>query len=173
MKRNRLMFLELAALALVITACGGKALPAPGASFSGAIAMGDKASSGMLSFAISADGASITGMNFTLQELKCGGLTIGRIHDNLGEMLISTSDGGFSASIPAMGSSQFTESQDYNLTSSPFDFPSFADMGSVGQFEGNFSSATHASGTINIYIWAIMTDRACELGKFTWEAESP
>ena len=173
MKRNQLMFLGLAALILLITACGGKAMPAPGASFSGAIDMGDKASNGTLSFAISADGASITGVNFTLQELQCGGLTIGRIHDNLGGMLISMSDGGFSAPLPAMGSSQFTESQDYNLTSSPFDFPSFADMGSVGQFEGKFSSAKHASGTINIYIWAIMTDRACELGKFTWEAESP
>jgi hypothetical protein len=59
------------------------------------------------------------------------------------------------------------------LTTSPFDFPTFADMGRVGQFMGKFSSATHASGTINIYIWAIMTDRACEMGKFTWEAESP
>ena len=173
MKRDRLMFLGLAALALVITACGGKAVPAPAASFSGAIDMGDKASSGTLSFKVSEDGASITGVNITLQELKCGGLTIGRIHDNLGGMLISMRDGGFSASIPAMGSSQFTESQNYNLTSSPFDFPTFPDMGSVGQFEGKFSSATHASGTIDMYVWAIMTDRACELGKFTWEAESP
>jgi len=173
MKRNRLIFLGLAALALVITACGGNTMPAPGASFSGAIDMGDKASSGTFSFDISEDGASITGVSFTLQELKCGGLTIRRIHDNLGDMLISMSNGGFSASIPAMGSSQFTESQNYNLTNSPFDFPTFADMGNVGQFEGKFSSATHAIGTINIYIWAIMTDRACELGKFTWEAESP
>jgi hypothetical protein len=87
MKRNRLMFLGLAALVLVITACGGNTMPAPAASFSGAIDMGAKASSGTLSFDISEDGASITGVNFTLQELQCGGLTIGRIHDNLGDVL--------------------------------------------------------------------------------------
>lgn len=147
--------------------------PQPGATFSGPIEISGKASSGAISFKVSEDGASITDVNITLKELKCDGLSLGRVHDYMGGLLISITDGEFSASIPAIGRSQVSESENYNLTTSPFDFPTFSDMGSVGQFEGKFPSAMHASGTINIYVWAIMTDRACELGKFTWEAESP
>ncbi len=170
MKQNRLLFIGLAALILFVIACGGGTSPAGGASFSGAIDMGDKAGSGTISFKTSEDGASITTINITLQEVKCGGLTIGSIHDDLGDEQIAISSGAFSASIPAMGTSQFSESRNYHLTTSPFDFPAFSDMGSVGQLEGNFISADNASGTIKIYIHAAMTDRACELGEFTWEA---
>lgn len=173
MKQKRFLFLGLAVLLLAITACGANTSPAAGSFFSGEIDMGDKASSGTISFKISEDGISVTAINITLLELKCNSLNIERIHDNLGNGLISITSGGFSASIPAMGASQFTESQNYHLTASPFDFPSFSDMGSVGQLEGKFSSATDASGTIKLYIWAVMTDRACELGEFTWKATSP
>lgn len=173
MKQKRILFLGLASLVLAMAACGGKAAPAAGSTFSGAIKVGAKAGSGTISFRVSENGSSITGVDITLQELNCGGLAIGSIHDNLGEALISMSNGGFSASIPAMGRGQMTESRNYNLSTSPFDFPAFSDMANVGKFEGKFTSATHASGTIDIYIWAVMTDRACELGKFTWDAESP
>lgn len=84
MIRKRMLFLGLAALAMVLAACVGNATPAPGASFSGTIDVGDKASSGAISFKVSEDGASITDLNITLNGLKCDGLSAGRVHDYLG-----------------------------------------------------------------------------------------
>lgn len=186
MMRKGTLFPGLAALALVLAACAGNATsapgassgsanvkPAPGASFSGAIDVGDKASSGALSFKISADGASITDVNVTLNELKCDGLSLGRIHDNMGGLLISMTDGQFSGPIPTMGRSPVSESENYRLDSPPSAFPAVASLATAGQLEGKFSSATQASGTIKIFVSVMMTDRACELGTFPWKAEAP
>jgi hypothetical protein len=163
----------MALLVLALTACGGDTAPTPGANFNGAIDVGDTATSGAIAFKISEDGASITGVNITLLDLECKGLTIGRIHDTMRDLMIPISDGKFSTSIPALGASQVSESENYHMTTSPFDFPAFPDMGSVGQFEGKFSSSTNVGGTIQIYVLAAMTDRACELGTFPWTAKVP
>lgn len=174
MIRKRMLLLGLAALAMVFLAmvlvtCIGNATPAPGASFSGIINMGDKASSGAISFNISEDGASIIDLNIILNELKCDGLSAGRVHDYLGGLLTSIKGGRFSSSIPAVG----REVENYNLDKSPSEFPTVTSLDTVGQIEGKFSSATKASGTIKIYMWVVFTDRACELGEFPWEAEVP
>jgi hypothetical protein len=164
-----MLFLGLAALALVLAACAGNVNPPPGASFSGAIDVGEKASSGAISFKVSEDGASITDLDITLRELKCDGLSAGRVHDYLGDMQISITDGKFSASIPAMG----REVENYKLDTPPSAFPTVASLDNVGQIDGKFSSSTQASGTIKIHMWVVMTDRACELGTFPWKAEAP
>jgi len=130
--------------------------------------VGDKASSGAISFKVSEDGASITDLNIILNGLKCDGLSAGRVHDYLGGPLTSITGDGFSASIPAMGG----EIENYNLDKPPSEFPTVASLDTVGQIEGKFSSAKQASGTIKIYMGVVMTDRACELGEFPWEVEA-
>jgi hypothetical protein len=174
MSRIQISSLSLFLVSLFFSACsGGTVSPANGAMFNGTISTGEKAKSGTISFSVSQDGTSLTQLGITLDELKCGALTIGRIHDNLGEVQVSLVGGSFSGSIPALGAAQFTESQDYSMAASPFDFTAFEDMSKVNQLDGKFTSATHASGTIHLYVQAVMTDRACELGEFTWEADSP
>jgi len=171
MKRNPLVL--LVASGLVLTACAGRVTPAPGATFSGPIEISGKASSGTISFAVSDDGASITDLSITLSDVRCDGLSVGRIHDYLAGPLTSMTDGEFSATIPAMGGGRFSESENYSLDTPPSAFPAVASLETVGQIEGEFSSATQASGTIKIYMWVMMTDRACELGVFPWSAAAP
>jgi len=144
----------------------------PGSTFSGAIETGDKASSGLISFKIAGDGASITDVNITLTELNCDGLSLGRIHDSLGFLAIPLKEGEFNGATPALGRGQMSESTNYKLDNPPSAFPTVESLYKVGQLEGKFSSSTQASGTIKIHVWVMMTeDRACELGTFPWKAE--
>ncbi len=139
-----------------------------GATFNGWIETGDKASSGGISFTISSDGASIIDLDLTLSEVRCDGLSMGRVHEFVGGVLASTADGSFAAAIPAMG----REVDNYELNAIPSDFPEFASLDDIGQIGGKFSSPTEASGKINIYVWVLMTDHACELGDFSWRAQA-
>lgn len=169
MVRKPVLFICLVSLALVVSACGGKASPAPGSSFSGAIEIGDKASSASISFNIREDGTAIKDLAVTLSELKCNGLSAGQVNDSWGNQIITISDGAFSSSIPAVGKNIVK----YNLEASPADFPVIEDLERAGQIEGKFTSAKKASGTIKIFMWVVMTDRACELGTFPWSATAP
>ena len=176
-------------LSLLLAACGGapaavstpgaaptattviakKVKPQPDALLNGTIEVGDKASKGTISLKVSGDGAAIASLEITLEELKCDGLSAGRVHDYLDGLQISISDGHFDASIPAVG----REVENYNLETAPSAFPTVADLDKVGHIEGTFSSATQASGTIRIHMWVVMSDRACELGEFPWTAKAP
>jgi hypothetical protein len=169
MKRNRIVLLLLGATTLCLAACAGKATPAPGAIFAGRIDMGDSADSDDISFKVSEESAAIINLSITVTGLKCDALTAGRVSEYLDEPSISISKGSFSASIPTLG----RVVEDYNLGKPPSEFPVVEDLDTAGQIEGIFSSPTKASGTITLYMWLVMTDRACELGTFSWQAEAP
>lgn len=172
MIRKQILFfgLTILTIALVISlvTCIGSAKPAPGESFSGAIIMGDKASSAVIGFKISEDGTSIKDLKTTINDLKLDGLTAGQVYDYHGGLLISIEGGRFNASIPAIGGSV----KDYKLDKSPSEFQTVAALDNISQIEGKFLSATKASGTIKIYMWLLLTDYAIEVGEFSWEAES-
>jgi hypothetical protein len=188
--------LFFAAMILLLGACGSKvADPAPGVDFHGTIDLGDKASSGMLSFKISADGASIEDFAISLADVKCEGLTAGKLSVSLGGTLTTVTEGQFSATLPAFGTgsgggmlksagsmssttsgpggTRSIEIENYNLEGSPSDWPAVADPEKAGQIDGQFSSPTQGSGKITIYLAAIGSEYACALGTFDWKAEAP
>ena len=173
MVRKQMLFFGLTILAIILVmflvTCLGNAKPSPGASFNGIIDMGDKASSGEISFKISEDGTSIKDLKTTVNELKLDGLTAGQVYDFNGVLLTAIENRRFSASIPAVGGSV----KDYKLDKSPSEFQTVAALDNIGQIEGKFLSATKASGTIKIYMWLLLTDYAIEVGEFSWEAECP
>ncbi len=168
--KKRMTFLLLVALGAVMLACGGTATPAPGALFGGSIDVGDRAGGGTIGFNIADDGTSISDLSVTLSDVDCDGLSLGYVRDVSSGQLVTIVDGQFSSPIPAMGAARMSESQNYHLDVAPSTFPVVEDMRSVGQIEGEFSSATQANGTITLWMAVIMTDRACELGTFTWSA---
>jgi len=172
MIRKQILFfgLTILVIALVISlvTCIGSAKPAPGASFSGAIIMGGKASSAVIGFKISEDGTSIKDLETTINDLKLDGLTAGQVYDFNGVLLAPIEGGRFNASIPVIGGSV----KDYKLDKSPSEFQTVAVLDNIGQIEGKFLSATKASGTIKIYMWLLLTDYSIEVGEFSWEAES-
>lgn len=138
------------------------------ASFSGSIDIDPKASSGSISFAVTEDGSAITNVEITLTDLKCDGLTAGWVHELFSGLEIAIENGEFQSIIPAVG----REVKMYKLESSPSAFPTVASLESAGQIDGRFHSATQASGTIKLAMWVVMTDRACEMGEFAWNAEA-
>ena len=166
MRRN-VRFILLAALMLGLISCLAGVTPMSGATFVGSIETGDQASSGRISFQIASDGASITDLDLILNQVRCDGLSMGRVHEFVDGVLTSTTEGGFAAAIPAMG----REVNDYELNAIPSDFPAFDSLDDIGWIEGEFSSPTEARGTISIYVWVLLTDHACELGEFSWNAE--
>jgi hypothetical protein len=173
MKRTLIYTLIFVMVVIPTCACGGSKAPIAGTTFTGNIDMGEQATSGTISFDIANDGTSIANIDITILDLNCKGLKMGKLHDNLGSLQITISADGFEGSIPVMGTSQFSESSNYEMTVSPFDFPSFEDMGNAGNLEGKFTSAKAVNGTIKLLVWAVMTDRACEFGTLSWEANAP
>lgn len=188
MKKIALAALSVfALLAVIISACGTpappptptsppaatptpvpEAAPAPGASFSGAIDMGDKASSGTLSFRVSETGAAITDLRISLQSANCNNMiTMGSVMDYLSNPGITITDGTFEGSLPAMGGMV----TDYRFN--PGDsFPTpVPDPDTVGKIAGRFTTPTTASGTIAVFLGAAMSGGiVCELGTFDWSA---
>jgi hypothetical protein len=142
--------------------------PQPGATVSGSIATGDKASSGMLSFKVSETGDAITDLSISLEKANCNGMiTMGSVMDYLGDPGIAIADGAFEGPLPAMGGMV----TDYNFNP-PDPFPSpVPDPYTVGQITGRFTSPTTASGTITIFLGAAMSGGVvCELGTFDWSS---
>ena len=190
--RGRLLvLLYVAGLLILVASCGGQAEPTPGATFRGSIETGTRAGGGAIDFAISEDGTSISDLGITLSDVACDGLTAGMTTDHFSGSLASIADGRFGGAIAAVltasghqsqgvltsggsmtgtGPGGTTSFQDYRLGASPEEFPVVASLETVGQLEGEFSSASEAAGTIRIHVWVIGTDRACELGTFPWSA---
>ena len=154
-------------IVIFLVSCIGNIKPTPGASLSGSIDMGNKASSATISFKISEDGASIEDLETTINDLKLEGLAAGQVYDYHGGFLTSIENGRFSVSIPVVGGSV----KDYKLDKSPSEFQTVTDLDNIGQIEGKFLSTTKASGTIRIYMWLLLTDYAVEVGEFSWEVE--
>ena len=156
---------------LLLAACGGRsASPKPGTAFSGTINVGDKASSGSLSFNISDGGTELTNLGTSLQSANCQDMiTMGSVSDYQSNPGIAISNGAFEGSLPAMGG------RVTNYRFSPGDvFPTpVPNPDSIGKISGRFSSPTAASGTISIYLGAAMTGGiVCELGTFEWNASA-
>jgi len=152
-------------------ACSGQAEPSPGATFRGAVTTGTRAGSATIDFAISEDGTAIADLGLALTDVACDGLTLGSTYDRYGGSVTPIESGRFSGGIPAVGTGGLSTSSDYTVDPGAFaSFPVVADLASVGRFEGEFTSAEEATGTITIHIWVIGTDMACELGTFPWSA---
>jgi hypothetical protein len=172
MIRKQMLLFGLTILTIVLVmslvTCIGSAKPTPGASFSGAINIGDKASNGEIGFDISEDGTSIKNLYITLNNLNHEGFIAERVHDNRPGLLISIKGNKFTHSLPAIGS-EFTNF----IIGRPYDeFPTFDSLNNISQIEGKFLSSNQASGTIKIYIWVPSSDRAFELGEFLWETKT-
>jgi len=195
MKKILFTLLYVVVVAILVACIAKPADPNPGAAFQGTIDMGDKASSGTLSFKISADGASIEAFSLSLADVKCEGLSEGRLSVSLGGSLTTITEGKFSAALPAFGAgsgggmlksagsmtsttsgpggSKSITIENYNLEGSPSEWPAVEDVQKAGQIEGQFSSPTEGSGKITIYLAAIGSDYACSLGTFDWTAGTP
>jgi len=163
-----MLFLRFTALALVLAACAGNVQPQPGASLGGGIDVGDRASSGTLSFKISETGAAITDLQINLESANCNDMiTMGSVTDYLSDPGIAITDGTFEGSLPAMGGMV----TDYRFNpggSLPTPVP---DPYTVGKISGRFTAPTTASGTITIFLGAAMSGGiVCELGTFDWSA---
>jgi hypothetical protein len=162
------MTLVLLLLAGCGTSAGKTVPPKPGASFSGAINSGDKADSGTLSFVVSEDGIAITELGTSLQKANCSDMiSMGSVSDYQSNPGITITGGAFEGALPAMGGMV----TNYNFNPpDPFPTP-VPDPMTVGKIVGHFSTPTTASGTITIYLGAMMTGGVvCELGTFDWSA---
>jgi hypothetical protein len=156
---------------LLLVGCGAPAAtpkPLPGASFSGAIDVGDKASSGMLSFKVSDAGTAITDLRISLENANCNNMiTMGSVMDFMSNPGITITDGAYEGSLPAMGGMV----KDYRFN--PGDsFPTpVPNPNTVGKIAGHFTTPTAASGTITIFLGAAMSGGiVCELGTFDWSS---
>jgi hypothetical protein len=159
----------LALILLLLVGCGaGAAAPKPGAAFSGAIEVGNKASSGALSFGIAENGTALTNLHTSLQKANCNDMiTMGSVEDYTSNPGITITDGGFEGSLPAMGG-MVTDYSFHPGDSFPSPVP---DPYTVGKITGRFTSPTSASGTITIFLGAAMSGGVvCELGTFDWSA---
>jgi hypothetical protein len=130
--------------------------------------VGDKASSGTLSFKVSETGAAITDLRIGLQNANCKNMiTMGSVMDYLSNPRITVTDGAFEGSLPAMGGMVT------NYRFNPGDsFPTAVpDPKTVGKITGRFTTPTTASGTITVFLGAVMSRGiVCELGTFNWNA---
>ncbi len=139
---NRLIFI-VAIAALALSACSGaKAKPTAGATFSGPIHLAQEK-------------ASSATLTFTVSD-------DGSKITNVGVMYTDLHCDGMSA-----GSMQHSTSGEYELGNTLDISPS-----SIGHIQGNFSSPTKASGTIDIKMkFSILgSTQTCDLGAASWEA---
>ena len=167
MKNKWLFLINVVVIILLASACGSTAKPEPGAQFSGTIDMGANAKSGSIHFSISSGGDALENLEIVVNDLTCKKMTVGKARDSQAGPNIPVANGRFNSPIPAIG----RISENYNLGTSPDDFPVIDSLDTVGKIDGAFASPTQASGKITIFMWVIMTDRACELGTFDWVAE--
>ena len=161
--------LGIALVCLLLVGCGAhNVAPRPGAAFSGAINVGDKAGGGSLSFSVSESGGALTNLRTSLQKANCNDMiSMGSVQDYTSDPGLPVTNGAFAGSLPAMGGMV----TDYSFHP-PDPFPSpVPDPYTVGKITGRFSSPTSASGTITIFLGAAMTGGiVCELGTFDWTA---
>ena len=101
---------------------GGGAAPTPGASFSGPVEISGTASSAIISLVVSADGASITSVGVTLNDLKTESFSAGSMTKEVTGS-IPIKDGSFSGSLSGLG-----------------------------EIDGRFASPTEASGTVKLNV---------------------
>ena len=161
--------LGIALVFLLLAGCGTRAIaPRPGATFSGPIKVGAKAGSGLLSFAVSEDGAALTNLRTSLQKANCNDMIImGSVEDYTSDPGITIANGAIDGSLPAMGG-MVTDYSFHPGDSFPSPVP---DPYTVGRITGRFTSPTSASGTITIFLGAAMSGGiVCELGTFDWSA---
>lgn len=168
MKNKWLFLINVVAIVLLASACGGTAKPKPGAQFSGTIDMGTSAKGGTIRFSISSGGESLENLEVVVNDLTCKKMTVGKARDSQVFPNIPVTNGRFNSPIPAIG----RISENYKLGGSPDDFPVIDSLNTVGKIDGQFDSPTKASGKITLYMWVVMTDRACEMGTFSWVAEA-
>ena len=171
-QRSLQQMMGMAFVIFLLAGCGTPGAktvpPQPGASFSGEINTDDKAGSGTLSFVISESGAAITELGISLQNANCNDMiSMGSVADYQSNPGITITDGTFEGGLPAMGGMV----TDYRFNPpDPFPTP-VPDPMTVGKIVGRFSTPRTASGTITIYLGAMMTGGVvCELGTFDWSA---
>jgi len=74
-------FLTAALAAVLLVGCGASTppMPRPGATLSGPIEMGDKATKAVITLQVSDDGSAITSMSAFFTDVKCDGFSAGSI----------------------------------------------------------------------------------------------
>jgi hypothetical protein len=162
---------QITAMALVVllqAGCGGGVAPKSGASFNGAIKVGGQATSGTLSFRISDSGTTVTNLRIHLDGANCRDMiTMGSVEDYLSNPGIEIKDGAFEGSLPAMGGTV----TDYHFNPGDTLPAPVSNPDSVGKISGRFTTSTAASGTIKVFLGAVMSGGiVCELGTFDWSA---
>lgn len=171
-QRSHQQIIGMTLVLLLLVGCGTPAAktvpPQPGASFSGEINAGDKAESGTLAFTVSENGDAILELRTSLQKANCNDMiSMGSVADFQSNPGITIADGTFEGALPAIGGMV----TDYRFNPpDPFPTPVPNPM-TVGKIDGRFTAPTTASGTITIFLGAIMTGGiVCELGTFDWSA---
>lgn len=104
------------------SATEGGVAPTPGATLSGPVDISGKASSAIISLVVSDDGASITSVGATLNDLKTESFSAGSM-DKRATTRIPITGGSFSGPV-----------------------------GGLGTIEGKFTSPTEASGTVKLNV---------------------
>ena len=120
---------------------GGEVIPKPGATLIGPIEISQHASGGTINFTMSEDGASITYIRVTLNDVDTDYFSAESMSQETPSSIPVTS-GAFSASVS-----------------------------SIGEIEGQFTSPTEASGTINLLL-EIYQVGTVEFGKWNWSAKT-
>lgn len=100
----------------------GQVTPKPGATLIGPISISGKASSGTINFTISEDGASITWVSVTLNDVDVGVFSAGSMSMER-TIAIPVTNGAFSGSVSG-----------------------------IGEIDGRFTSQTEANGTIDLIL---------------------
>jgi len=113
--------------------------PTPGATFSGPVDISGVASSAVISLVVSGDGAAITSVSVALKDLKTETFSAGSMEKQV------------TGSIPIAGGS-FSGS-----------------LSGLGTIEGQFTSATEASGSVKLNV-EIPFSGPADLGEFSWTA---
>jgi hypothetical protein len=134
-----IVIVVVAVVAVVLMKPTEEVTPMAGATLIGSIDIREKASGGTINFTISEDGASITYVCVTLNDVESLIFAGSMSHSTTCSIPITGS--AFSASVPA-----------------------------IGEIEGQFTSPTKASGTINI-IFDVYQMGNVEFGEWNWSAK--